>query len=119
LFYEVKQSWNTLDNGKSLVTPIQLVPALLPAAAVCKRALIWGAAPPARPSPAWSWRCRACGQCGVCAYKPLAMGMGVPQVLHRKRRAGRGEHRPRAAHCLRAGPPWVFAQGSSGCLYLY
>lgn len=44
LFHEVKQSWNTADNGKSLVTPIQLVSACLPAAAVCRRALIWGTA---------------------------------------------------------------------------
>lgn len=62
LFYEVKRSWNTSDNGKSLVTPIQLVPA----AAVCRRALIWGAAPRACPGPAQSWTCGACGRCGVC-----------------------------------------------------
>lgn len=81
LFYEVKWSWNTSDNGKSLVTPIQLVPALLPAAAVCKRALISGAAPRACPSPAWRWSRRACGQCGVCAYKPLTNGeRGIPGI---------------------------------------
>lgn len=81
LFYEVKWSWNTSDNGKSLVMPIQLVPALLRGAAVCKRALILGAAPLACPSPAWSWSCRACGQCGICAHKPLANGdRGAPGI---------------------------------------
>lgn len=44
LFHEVKQSWNTADNGKSLLPLIQLVSACLPAAAVCRRALIWATA---------------------------------------------------------------------------
>lgn len=80
-FYEVKQSWNASDNGKSLVTPIELVPALLPAAAVYKRALISGAAPHACPSPAWSWSCRVCGQCSVHACEPLAiLGRGIPGI---------------------------------------
>lgn len=75
LFYEVKRSWNTSDNGKSLVTPIQLVPA----AAVCRRALIWGAAPRACPGLAQSWTCGACGRCGVCVYECLAMGTEAPR----------------------------------------
>lgn len=109
LFYEVKRSWNTSDNGKSLVTPIQLVPALLPAAAVCKRALISGAEPHVCPGPAWSWSCRAWGRCGACAHQPLANGVRGSQVLQWKRGAGRGERGPWAAHRLCAGPRGRFS----------
>lgn len=76
LFYEVKWSWNPPNNGKSLVTSIQLVPALLRAAAVCKRTLISCAAPCACPSPASRCSGRVCGQRNVCAYKPLVDGGG-------------------------------------------
>lgn len=72
LFYEVKRSWNTSDNGKSLVIPIQLVPALLPAAAVCRRALISDAAPRACPDLAGSWSWGVFAQRSVCAHTPLA-----------------------------------------------
>lgn len=72
LFYEVKRSWNTSDNGKSLVIPIQLVLALLPAAAVCRRALISDAAPRACPDLAGSWSWGVFAQRSVCAHTPLA-----------------------------------------------
>lgn len=114
LFCEVKRSWNTSDNGKSLVTPIQLVPALLPAAPVCRAALISGAGPHGCPSPAWRWGCRVCGQRGGCAHKPLANRGRDPQELRCKRGAGRGECGPWAAHWLCAGPRGCFSHRQLG-----
>lgn len=102
------------DNGKSLVTPIQLVPALLPAAAVCERALISGAAPCACPSPASRRSGRARGQRSVCAYKPLAVGGGGIPGIALRAWGWRGERGPWAAHHLHAGPRGCFARRQLG-----